>query len=59
MADLTQLWSRTVDRTGMAPTHRSLPYDHLPAAASSAERVHSTPELSTGWVRTVTRSWMI
>ena len=33
-AGLTQLGSRTVARS---PTHRSLQYDHLPAAANSAE----------------------
>jgi hypothetical protein len=32
----SQLWSRTVTRS---PTHRSVPYDHLPAAANSAEAV--------------------
>jgi hypothetical protein len=38
----------------MSPTHRSLPYDHLPAAANSAERVpqHHAQPLSTGWVDT-------
>jgi hypothetical protein len=57
-ASLTQLRCRTVARS---PTHRSLPYDHQPAAANSAEGVHTTslnPFRRAGFTR-VTGRWMI
>jgi hypothetical protein len=42
-AEVTQLCSETVTRS---PTHRSLLYDHLPAAANSAEGVTPRTPLS-------------
>jgi hypothetical protein len=56
-AGLTHLCSRTVARS---PTHRSLPYNHLPAAANSAEGVspRRSPFRRAGFTH-VTRGWMI
>jgi hypothetical protein len=44
----------------MSPTHRSLPYDHLPAAANSTvlNTTPLNPFNSTGRVTHVTRGWI-